>query len=44
MSLSAEERDTMGRKGREKMIREFDKKIVIQSYLNEVKAIVDGSK
>ena len=44
MSLSAEEREAMGRKGREKMIREFDKKIVVQSYLNEVKAIVDGSK
>ncbi len=42
MNLSAVERDMMGKKGREKMIREFDKKIVIQMYLQAINETIDG--
>ncbi len=42
MSFSVEERNEMGRKGREKMIKEFDKKIVIASYLQAIGAIIHG--
>jgi len=42
MSLSAEEREEMGRKGREKMIKEFDKKIVIQKYLEAIEEVLHG--
>lgn len=34
--LSDEERSAMGRAGRAKMVREFDRKIVINKYLNEI--------
>ncbi len=42
MSLSAEEREQMGQRGREKMIREFDKKLVIQIYLQAIDEIAHG--
>lgn len=42
MTLSETEREAMGRKGREKMIREFDKKIVIEKYLQAIKEIIDA--
>jgi glycosyltransferase involved in cell wall biosynthesis len=42
MSLPAAEREKMGIKGREKMIREFDKKIVIESYIQAIDEVVHG--
>jgi glycosyltransferase involved in cell wall biosynthesis len=42
MSLSAAERDAMGAKGREKMIREFDKKMVIRIYLQAIDEVANG--
>jgi glycosyltransferase involved in cell wall biosynthesis len=39
--LSADKRDEMGRKGREKMIKEFDKEIVIKHYLDVIDEIFD---
>jgi glycosyltransferase involved in cell wall biosynthesis len=44
MNLSKQERDDMGRRGREKMIREFDKKTVIQIYLQAIDEIANGRK
>lgn len=41
--LSPEERKTMGRRGREKMIKEYDEAIVIQEYLKVVKELFVGS-
>jgi hypothetical protein len=34
----------MGKKGREKMIREFDKKMVIQIYLQAIDEIANGKQ
>jgi len=34
--LSEEERKEMGRKGREKVMREFDESLVIQKYLEAI--------
>ncbi|MEI2738948.1 MAG: glycosyltransferase family 4 protein [Chitinophagaceae bacterium] len=42
MSLSAGERKEMGEKGREKMIREFDKRIVVKSYIQAIDEVVNG--
>lgn len=42
MNLTSEERKTMGTKGREKMIKEFDKKIVIQKYLETIEDVIHG--
>ena len=42
MTLSEAQRIQMGEKGREKMIREFDKKIVIKKYLEAIKEIADA--
>lgn len=42
MALSPAEREWMGKKGREKMIREFDKKIVIEKYLDAIKEVLNG--
>ena len=39
--LSPEERKIMGEKGRRKMINEFDKKIVLNSYLNAIDEILN---
>lgn len=43
MGLSSEERQEMGRKGREKMIREFDKKIVVKNYIDAINEVVHGN-
>ncbi len=40
--LPAEERREMGKRGREKMIREFDKRIVIQTYLDAIEEVLFG--
>lgn len=42
MNLSAAEREKMGAKGREKMIREFDKKIVVKTYIEAIDLVVNG--
>jgi glycosyltransferase involved in cell wall biosynthesis len=36
LSLSREQRSTMGQAGRQKMVREFDERIVIKHYLAEI--------
>ena len=40
LSLSVEERAAMGRRGREKMAREFDRKLVTAAYMEEVSRIL----
>jgi len=40
LSLSAEERAAMGRRGRQKMEREFDRKLVTAAYVDEVRQIL----
>lgn len=40
LNLSEEERNAMGQKGREKIIKEFDEKIVISKYLNTIEELV----
>ncbi len=42
MNIPITQRDEMGKKGREKMIREFDKKLVIQIYLQAIDEVVHG--
>jgi glycosyltransferase involved in cell wall biosynthesis len=42
MNLPVTERQLMGKKGREKMIREFDKKTVIEKYMEAINEIIDG--
>lgn len=42
MRLTQQERDAMGARGREKMIREFDKKIVINMYMTAINEIIHG--
>lgn len=44
MNIPAPEREVMGKKGREKMIREFDKKMVIQIYLQAIDEIANGKQ
>ena len=44
MNIPAAERETMGKRGREKMIREFDKKMVIQIYLQAIDEIANGKQ
>ncbi len=39
LSLSMNERKAMGLAGRAKVEREFDRKIVIKKYLDEVKSV-----
>ena len=40
INLTATQRDEMGKRGREKMIKEFDKKIVIQRYLDAIQDVL----
>lgn len=40
LSLSDKQRDDMGKAGREKMIKEFDEKIVIDKYLEAIREII----
>lgn len=39
LSLTHEEKETMGRKGREKMVNEFDRSIVVEKYLEVIEGI-----
>ena len=39
--LSTEERSVMGKKGRQKMINEFDKKIVVNNYLDAIDEVLN---
>jgi glycosyltransferase involved in cell wall biosynthesis len=39
LSLADGERESMGRRGREKMIREFDERFVIQRYIDDIEAL-----
>jgi glycosyltransferase involved in cell wall biosynthesis len=41
MSFSETERKEMGKRGREKVIREFDKKVVLQQYLQAVGEVIN---
>ena len=41
ITLSLNEKKEMGRRGREKMEREFDEKIVIRKYLNAIKEVTN---
>lgn len=43
ISMSQTEREAMGLRGREKVEREFDEKIVIQKYLDAIEAILGKS-
>ena len=43
MNFSASQREKMGKKGREKMIREFDKKLVIKIYLQAIAEVIHGT-
>lgn len=38
--LSPEEREKMGKKAREKIIKEFDKEIVLEAYLTEIEQVL----
>ena len=40
LSLPREERADMGRRGRQKMEREFDRKLVTAAYMDEVAGIL----
>ena len=44
LALSAGERSEMGRRGREKMEREFDRKLVTKAYMDEVRQILGGKR
>jgi glycosyltransferase involved in cell wall biosynthesis len=44
MNIPPAQREAMGKKGREKMIREFDKKMVIQIYLQAIDEIANGKQ
>jgi len=39
LNLTEEEREIMGKKGREKILKEYDEKIVIQKYLNAIQEL-----
>jgi len=41
INLSDEERHQMGKRGREKMIKEFDERIIIMKYLETIKKFID---
>lgn len=43
-SLSSEDRETMGRRGREKVEKEFDERIVIDKYLEAISSILHPQK
>ncbi len=42
LSLKSDERKNMGKKARQKVIREFDKEIVIKSYLKAIKEAIES--
>lgn len=41
LSLTSEERNAMGKKAREKIIKEYDKQIVLNAYLKAIKETID---
>jgi glycosyltransferase involved in cell wall biosynthesis len=41
LNLSEDERNRMGMRGREKVIREFDERVVIRRYLNVVQSLLE---
>jgi glycosyltransferase involved in cell wall biosynthesis len=41
INLPVSQRESMGQKGREKMIREFDKKLVIKIYLQAIEEVIN---
>jgi len=41
LKLTNEERSEMGRRGREKVVKEFDEKIVIEKYRDVIGEICD---
>lgn len=41
LSLSQEERKEMGLRGREKMVREFERSQVVQAYLEEIRQVIN---
>ncbi len=43
INMPHEEKENMGKAGREKMIREFSRKIVIEKYINEISEIKEGN-
>lgn len=44
IGLSDDERTEMGRRGREKVEREFDERFVIEAYLKVVREICEGRR
>ena len=42
--LSKEEREGMGKKGREKILKEFDEKIIIDIYRDKISKLIEGEK
>lgn len=42
LALSWEEREAMGKAGHEKMTREFDRQIVVDAYIEEIKKLEQG--
>ena len=42
ISLSREDRESMGRAARRKMENEFDRNIVVNAYLDEIQSLTDG--
>lgn len=43
IALSHEQKEAMGRAGREKVKREFDRKIVIDAYMREIRKVEEGN-
>lgn len=44
LTLNLQERETMGKEGRKKVMREFDKEIVINHYLDEIASATNSEK
>lgn len=44
LSLSHEQKEEMGRKGREKMVREFDRRIVVDKYMAEIERAMESAR
>lgn len=43
LNLSVEEREAMGKAGREKVVKYFDEKIVIEKYMEAIRVVFEGS-
>src|SRR5699024_727813 len=42
IELNPDQRDRMGKKSREKAVKEFDRQIVVNKYLKEIEKILEG--